>query len=1352
MTTESNQMDGDIFNQANEDNDFKNQQIEDSPIRSAYRHDVSVGMFSPMNASNMTDASGSYQPELTNLRLQLRQTKIELQSEQDQVSQLRRRLNTAEKERLEATSKSNTEVANLESQQARLRTQIEKGEANRHNLEYELTRVKRDWSQHKQAQLEKENVLMATNDELKVRVKELSDEIKSMQKKMHSLKTSTEDSDKRLSRDLEEKNHLLARYHAEQEVLRTERDKLSALALQQESVIGELTDNMKDQETEMKNHTENLRRTLSELDYSKERETRLKTDLELSLQRIKTLEDNIELERAAHLETKFNSEIVQLRARDLEGGVEIEKSTNLEATKSIERLTRQIRELEQSYEGERKMKRDAVHKLDRTEKDYVNIRRQLTSEVDDKKHVINKLSKELEAHQRNLNELKEELNKAKKRQVHVEDTYGGSLKEVEELVQNFALNDKPKRPILKTKKDDGKLKKTGPNPTQILENLKRLLTEYKKKTENTAEELSKCKKISEKQLKELENTKEMVMVKDKSLEDTQKKYTRTAKELNRVRSDYGELEGLLARMQVDLQTTSSYSDRDRTRIQELSGEIMKLVSKQKEEEEDRINFLHGLYQQLLSGPMKRPVKDKGFKQLTFCDLSDMVYQQVTTLVSALQEADEKLKTMEETVLRKEVSLQEIQNSSEVQIQKLTSLTKERELSWQKQKDEIEAHYSKLLSDLQSRSKKNQTIADQAWEKVRATGNVQQGLQSECYDLTTKLQDVHHQNSALLAACALLSGVLFPLLSRSNELSSQRHIFEEQMTSWDLCTERALYLVNTLSAELKDRNKTPKKSKTQPVKRSPLLVFRVGVIAVMAANRLKYFGLSSTHAFVTYDAVYSGNGLLMCTGGVQPERYLFSDMNADESQNVADTSIRPGESKLVEWLSSPDLLDIVLTSMTELQQVAGQIENKNNPVETRALIGAARSSFTKLLERLSSQFPSVSLKSMCASRERHSTIRCLNRSLSKILASKPLAEKSNLASSQDLLMALQNHVLDLTSRLHKVEAERKQLIQDLNQLKSQTGLTDINKMEPCSKSSDSLKFVSMEKFERVCEELNSALHREQQAQHLLQEQSRQLTELSTRLELYATDGVERQQTLSETVQDLSELKSELKRKEQTIRQLNKQVMQYEFDKKSFQGNLTDAESALRTAAKDKEVLANYIKSIEEAFEEGKRQLRKPGPHEFTLSKLLLNSDLIPNDISKAGPELIACQNLVAAFIDMYHSSVSKIKSLEEEVGAHRQHVEIMKRELSDTIHREYSNQPINAASPDGYDLIHSISQQEFTPLKEDSEVSYCISKPMTPVFKKNTTTPNRKNICPSKKQYGTPKSHATRPRSSTSGKR
>ena len=90
---------------------------------------------------------------------------------------------------------------------------------------------------------------------------------------------------------------------------------------------------------------------------------------------------------------------------------------------------------------------------------------------------------------------------------------------------------------------------------------------------NLCLQLSRMKKSSSGLSKEVDGCKEMIWAKDKALEDAQKAYTRTAKELNRVRSEYGELETLLTRLKVDMQSTASNQSKDRTRIQELSHEV-----------------------------------------------------------------------------------------------------------------------------------------------------------------------------------------------------------------------------------------------------------------------------------------------------------------------------------------------------------------------------------------------------------------------------------------------------------------------------------------------------------------------------------------------------------------------------------------------------------------------------------------------------------------------------------------------------------------------------------------------------------------------------------------------------------
>ena len=66
----------------------------------------------------------------------------------------------------------------------------------------------------------------------------------------------------------------------------------------------------------------------------------------------------------------------------------------------------------------------------------------------------------------------------------------------------------------------------------------------------------------------------------------------------------------------------------------------------------------------------------------------------------------------------------------------------------------------------------------------------------------------------------------------------------------------------------------------------------------------------------------------------------------------------------------------------------------------------------------------------------------------------------------------------------------------------------------------LSMVPITRFENVCEELNNALKREQQAQALLNEQTTQMQEMGERLELHANQGEEKDVTLAEAVKVLN----------------------------------------------------------------------------------------------------------------------------------------------------------------------------------------------------------------------------------------
>ena len=67
------------------------------------------------------------------------------------------------------------------------------------------------------------------------------------------------------------------------------------------------------------------------------------------------------------------------------------------------------------------------------------------------------------------------------------------------------------------------------------------------------------------------------------------------------------------------------------------------------------------------------------------------------------------------------------------------------------------------------------------------------------------------------------------------------------------------------------------------------------------------------------------------------------------------------------------------------------------------------------------------------------------------------------------------------------------------------------------------------------------------------------------------------------QGLSEAKLEVKRQETTVRQLNRQLQHVEKEKKVLQRKVEDAENALRTAIKDRDMLTKYITNVELALE-------------------------------------------------------------------------------------------------------------------------------------------------------------------------
>ncbi|KAG5844924.1 hypothetical protein ANANG_G00133310 [Anguilla anguilla] len=155
--------------------------------------------------------------------------------------------------------------------------------------------------------------------------------------------------------------------------------------------------------------------------------------------------------------------------------------------------------------------------------------------------------------------------------------------------------------------------------------------------------------------------------------------------------------------------------------------------------------------------------------------------------------------------------------------------------------------------------------------------------------------------------------------------------------------------------------------------------------------------------------------------------------------------------------------------------------------------------------------------------------------------------------------------------------------------------------------------------------------------------------------------------------VSQAKTELKRKDQCLRQLSRQLSQLQQDKRQLEQSVGQAESALRLAAQSKDTLAGYVRSVESRLNDVKERIllsRSAATREdFTLQLPRVHLDAAGSERLTGGPELTACQSLVSSLVDVYQMACSRMALLEKEIASRQTHIADLKSELQDACLRE-----------------------------------------------------------------------------------
>ncbi|XP_063570275.1 coiled-coil domain-containing protein 171 isoform X8 [Pongo abelii] len=1205
-----------------------------------------------MNLNTSSNGTGDTQ-RLKSASLDVKQV-LKNETELDITADLRKKLHQAKKEKLEITTKHNAELASYESQIAKLRSEVEKGEALRQSLEYDLAVARKEAGLGRRAAEQRlaeahriQEKLCAQNSELQAKTNETEKAFQTSQQKWkeecrrfeHDLeerdnmiqncnreydllmkeksrleKTLQEVLEKHQQEKNEMESHIretaLEDFRLQEEQWEAERRELQFIVQEQDTAVQNMHKKVEKLETEHMDCSDLLRRQTSELEFSTQREERLRKEFEATTLRVRKLEENIEAERAAHLESKFNSEIIQLRIRDLEGALQVEKASQAEAVADLEIIRNEFKEVESAYEREKHNAQESFAKLNLLEREYFSKNKKLNEEIEEQKKVIIDLSKRLQYNEKSCSELQEELVMAKKHQAFLVETCENNVKELESILDSFTVSGQWTSGIHKDKDKP-------PSFSVVLETLRRTLTDYQNKLEDASNE-------------------------------------------------------------------------------------------------EKLTFLHTLYQHLIAGCVLIKQPEGMLDKFSWCELCAVLQENVDALIADLNRANEKINHLEYICKNKSDTMRELQQTQEDTFTKVAEQIKAQESCWHKQKKELELQYSELLLEVQKRAQKFQEIAEKNMEKLNHIEKSHEQLVLENSHFKKLLSQTQREQMSLLAACALMAGALYPLYSRSCALSTQRDFLQEQVNTFELFKLEVRTLAQALSTvEEKKQEEAKMKKKTF---KGLIRIFRKGVIAILAANRLKILGQSCASLFTWMESFKEGIGMLVCTGEPK-DKHKFPKHQKEQLRCL----------QALSWLTSSDLLAAIISSMAELQDVIGKTD-PNSRICGHLLIGAAKNSFAKLMDKISLVMECIPLHSSRSITyvEKDSLVQRLAHGLHKV---NTLALKYGLRGHVPIMKStasLQKQIFGFTQRLHAAEVERRSLRLEVTEFKR-----SVNEMKKELDKAQGLqmqlnefkqsKLITHEKFESACEELNNALLREQQAQMLLNEQAQQLQELNYRLELHSSEEADKNQTLGEAVKSLSEAKMELRRKDQSLRQLNRHLTQLEQDKRRLEENIHDAESALRMAAKDKECVANHMRAVENTLHKVRDEISlswsAASRNDFTLQLPKLHLETFAMEGLKGGPEVVACQAMIKSFMDVYQLASTRITTLEKEMTSHRSHIAALKSELHTACLREnaslqsigsrdHSNLSIPSRAPLPADTT---GIGDFLPLKAELDTTYTFLK-------------------------------------------
>lgn len=911
------------------------------------------------------------------------------------IIELRRKLHLVEKEKLEMASVYNEELSKRESQLTMLRSQVERGEAVLQSLEYDLAVARKD------ASIERctlEQMIVNANREqeiLKVQNEDLHQKFSNVEELLKFSQHNWEEKQNQYQSDLEERDGIIKSCNKEIEKVNSEKNNLDKKLQEQDKSIQNMQKKLEDLQAVRNNYLESIQRQENDLNYYHKREESLKRDLEAAALREQTLEKEVE---ANIRDSKINSDLLHLRINELEKCLQTEKASQDEAVFNLDKLRKQYIDLEISFEKEKTNAGEWSQKLLQSQEAYKCNLNELAEEMEEKDKVIEAFSKKCQKLEKSCEDLQKDFDQVRACNVSLEDAARDYCRELKLLVDSFSNQD------AKIRFHSG----DPLTPSFLLKALREILLVYECQITHKSNELANTRERYEEKKKESDTVQECKLYLSRKLQESNKQLTLVTGELDELRKAYVKSRCMIDSLQNELKHTNESWEREKESVTECHHQAESRVQAMNDDLEEKKKYFYRIYQHLISGHVLQKT-DILMGTFTFDELYAAIQEHTTYLLQELEKEKQNVVKHEQMMREKSDAMSSLQKTYDETLKNYSNQMKAWEIRWQKQNKDLELQFAALLQESQSKTEKCQEIAEKAKEKNSVLEKVTDQLSFENSKCKDQLTTMKQENISLLIACTLMAGALYSLYNRSCALSIQKDLLQDQLKTYEI-VKKDIRAMSQAFVNAEQTKKHGSKFKKKYAK-SMIHIFRKGVIVVLAANRLQYFGQSCNSLFTWIDGINEGPGILVY--GMAP-RGLSGQRNEQQLHD------------LVSWFRNSDLLGEIMSSVSDLKSILNTVDMSSRS-SARLIINAARSCFSKLMETLSVKIASVPLsRNLLRASDRGSLSQSLSHGLYKVDSN---ALKAGIMVNGPILKSvasLQKHIYEFTQRLQKCEEERRSM--------------------------------------------------------------------------------------------------------------------------------------------------------------------------------------------------------------------------------------------------------------------------------------------------------------------------------------